>query len=319
MKRMKISALLVGILFLALLCLTGCSHAEDVPIAKLPKIDTGLQESTAYDVSLDGMTGAAMYQGEIYVCNKLLNNVTCYQKDFTPTRTIGKTGSHDGELLSPEGLWVDDDGVHVLDWGNKRIARFAHDGTFITNYPITGEYSTVYFGGLCRADGRYFVSFAIDTFDCRFLIISENGENKLLNADSMGEFFVKDGIPYLFTRWGTMKEGREKVLHTNKSGEIFQCSDEKLAKVNGGYPEINPTPFVTLGDWYFSIGVGRDEISVYSRETFELLGYAMQLSDVGVVGLLTPLEDIILLADDNTLYFLWPSDHKVYTWTRSAT
>ncbi len=325
MKRMKSWSLFVGVLFMALLCLTGCSGDNEkhfVEPKSFPKINTGLKEGIAYDIELEGMTGAAMYNGEIYVCNKTTNNVTCYEKDFTPKRTIGKIGSRDGELRSPEGMWVDDEGVHVLDWGNRRIVRFAHDGTFIANYPITGTYAVqTLIGGFCRTDGQYWISLSQDDFTCKLLIVPENGESKLLDADGMGEFFVKDGIPYLFTRWGIIKEGREKVLHSNKSGEIYQCSDQKLVKVNGGYPEIIPTPFVPLGDWYFSIGMGESEISVYSQETFERLGYAMKLSDVGPFDPLMngPLLDIRLLADDDTLYFLWPDNHKVYTWTRSAT
>ncbi len=325
MKRMKSWSLFVGVLFMALLCMAGCSKADEdqYELSKsIPYFETGLKEGPAYHVSLEGMTGAAMYQGEIYVCNKLLNNVTCYQTDFTPKRTIGKVGSHDGELLSPEGIWVDDDGIHVLNWGNKRIEHFAHDGTFIANYPIIGTYSLqTLIGGFCRTDGQYWISLLQDDFTCKLLIVPENGESKLLDADGMGDFFVKDGIPYLFTRWGTIKEGREKVLDSNKSGEIYQCSDEKLVKVNGGSPEIIPTPLVPLGNWYFSLGIGRIEISVYSRETFECLGYAMKLSDVGTVDPSNPgpLQDIRLLSDGQTLYFLWPADHKVYTWTRSAT
>lgn len=327
MKRMKSWSLFVGVLLMALLCMVGCSKADDTHFEEpkpFPYIDTGLKEGPAYNVPLEGMTGAAMYNGEIYVCNKLMSNVICYQKDFTPKRTIGMVGSRDGELLSPEALWVDDEGVHVLDWGNRRIAQFAHDGTFIANYPITEKISSsILIGGLCRADGQYWVSFSED-LTCKMLIVTENGENKLLDMKGMGEFFVKDGVPHLLTQWGMAKEGRKRALRSVKSGEIYQCSDEEVVKVNGGYPAIDPTPFVCFGDWCLSISRAINAVCVYSQETNELLGYAMQLGEVGTVNAFDPvqaatLEEIKLLSDDDTLYFLWPADHKVYTWTRSAT
>ncbi len=326
MKHIKSLKSLICMLLLSMLCLSSCKASDDTDFFKepdrFPQV-TELHQEINYDVNLQGMTGAAMYNGEIYICNKLMNNITCYQKDFTPKRTIGKTGSRDGELLSPEGLWVDDDGIHVLNWGNRRIEHFAHDGTFITNYPITGKYSTVFIGGLCRANGRYYVSLAIDSFECKLLIVSENGENKLLNAEGKGDFFIKDGVPYLLTQFGMDKRGREKSLRSAKSGEIYQCNDQELVKVNGGYPHSYPTPFVPLGDWYLSISITESAVCVYSRETNEPLGYAMKLGEVGTV-VDDPVESaklqyIKLLSDDDTLYFLWPADHKVYTWTRSAT
>lgn len=325
MKRMKSWSLFVGVLFMALLCLTGCSRADETyELTKsIPYFDTGLKEGPAYNASLEGMTGAAMYNGEIYVCNKLMSNVTCYQKDFTSNRTIGMVGSRDGELRSPEALWVDDEGVHVLDWGNRRIARFAHDGTFIANYPITGTYAVqTLIGGLCRADGQYWVSL-YENSACKMLIVPEKGENKLIDAEGLGDFFVKDGVPYLLTQFGVVKSGREKSLRSAKSGEIYQCNDQELVKVNGGYLHSYPKPFVPLGDWYLSISITNSEVCVYSRETNEPLGYAMKLGEVGTV-VDDPVESaklqyIKLLSDDDTLYFLWPADHKVYTWTRSAT
>ncbi len=328
MKRMKSWSLFVGVLFMALLCLTGCSGDDEkhfVEPKSFPKINTGLKEGIAYDIELEGMTGAAMYNGEIYVCNKTTNNVTCYEKDFTPKRTIGKIGSRDGELRSPEGMWVDDEGVHVLDWGNRRIVRFAHDGTFIANYPITGTYKSALtqIGGFCRADGRYWISLSND-FICKVLIVSENRENKLMDVKGLGDFFVKDGVPYLITRYGMFKEGRKRSLYSVEGGEIYQCSDEEIVKVNGGYPAINPLPFVCFGDKYLSISLTVYSVCVYSQENFELLGYAMELEEVGTVKRWDPahssaLEYIKMLVDDDTLYFLWPTDHKVYTWTRSAT
>jgi len=324
MKRQKTSVLLAGILLLTLLCLTSCSEVEEinfVPPNPFPKINTGLQEGPAYSASLDGMTGAAMYNGEIYVCDKLTNNVTCYEKDLTPKRIIGKVGSHAGELLSPEGLWVDDDGIHVLNWGNRRIEHFAHDGTFIENYPITSTYSPlVQIQGFCRADGRYLISLAVDINICKLLIVPENGENELLDAKGVGDFFVKEGVAYLFTQKGRIKNGREYALTTLKSGELYQCNDQGLVKICDLYPGIDPTPFVRLGDWYISISRTNYAVCVYSQETYELLGYAMALADVGRVDFMkTPQRKIRLLADDDTLYFLWPPDHKVYTWTRSET
>ncbi len=325
MKSIKSLKSLICMLLFCMLCLSSCKSSTESWFKlpnPFPQINTSLHQENTYEVNLQGMTGAAMYNGEIYVCDKLSNNVTCYHTDFTPKRTIGKVGSHAGELLSPEGLWVDDDGVHVLNWGNKRIEHFDHDGTFIANYPITGTYSPLTIvGGLCRADGKYWISLSPDDSTCRLLTVSENGENKLLDAEGMGDFFVKDGIPYLLTQWGEYKEGRDNTLNSRKSGEIYQCNDQKLIKISGAYPGINPTPFVRLGNWYLSISRTAHAVCIYSQETNELLGYAMTLFNVGRVDLSNPgpLLDIRLLSDGQTLYFLWPADRKVYKWTRSET
>ncbi len=325
MKNIKSLKRLICMLLFSMLLLSSCKSSAEVRFTyprPFEQINTSLHQGTTYEVNLQGMIGAAMYNGEIYVCDKLANNITCYQTDFTPQRTIGKVGSHDGELLSPEGMWVDDDGIHVLNWGNRRIEHFAHDGTFIANYPITGRYSSqTHVGGFCKADGQYWISLSLDDFTCKVVIVADNGENKLVDAEGMGDFYVKDGVPYLLTQWGFHNNGRNNLLTSRKSGEIYQCNDKELIKISGAYLGVNPTPFVSFGDWYLSIGRTLYAVCVYSRETNELLGYAMKLFEVGVVDTShpEPLRDIKLLSDGQTLYFLWPADHKVYTWTRSAT
>src|SRR4051812_41424780 len=54
----------------------------------------------------------------------------------------GGSGSGNGQFYSPYGAAVDGSGnVYVTDAGNKRVQKFSSNGTFITQWAITGSIS----------------------------------------------------------------------------------------------------------------------------------------------------------------------------------
>ncbi len=50
-------------------------------------------------------------------------------------RTIGSTGTAEGELLGPQYMEISDDGyIYVSEWGNRRVSKFNLDGEFILSF-----------------------------------------------------------------------------------------------------------------------------------------------------------------------------------------
>ena len=224
MKGIWFKGVLILLVLLVTFCLSGCRENEEIHF-QIPKSyekkDMYLSVFDTYEIPLQGISDAYIYNEKIYMCNNVFNRIDCYSKDLAFLMSFGKTGSRAGELLSPERIWVDDEGVHILDWGNRRIALFSHDGEFIKTLPITGTFSKhVYLGGMCKTKGLYWISLAIDNFDSKVIILSDSGKCQTLCADGMGDFFVNNNEVYLLTQAGRVKNRSEVSLNSNKSGEI---------------------------------------------------------------------------------------------------
>ncbi|MDR2490111.1 MAG: NHL repeat-containing protein [Spirochaetaceae bacterium] len=73
--------------------------------------------------------------GKLYVSEFRGGRVSVLSKDGVWEAYIGSKGIHDGNLLGPANLTVDDEGyIYVVDYGNRRISKFSPDGEFIVNF-----------------------------------------------------------------------------------------------------------------------------------------------------------------------------------------
>lgn len=73
--------------------------------------------------------------GRLYVSEFRGGRISVLSSDGDWLSYIGSKGLHDGNLLGPANLAVDEEGyVYVVDYGNRRICKFDPDGVFITAF-----------------------------------------------------------------------------------------------------------------------------------------------------------------------------------------
>ncbi|MFH1859612.1 MAG: right-handed parallel beta-helix repeat-containing protein [bacterium] len=119
----------------------------------------------------------------------------------------GSNGSGDGQFSGPWGVAVDTSGnVFVADSGNRRIQRFAPDGTFITKWGSNGS-----------GDGQFSNprGVAVDTFGNVFVTDYDN--NRI-------QKFAPDGT--FITKWGSNGSGDGQFyfpfgVAVDTSGNVF--------------------------------------------------------------------------------------------------
>lgn len=86
---------------------------------------TGVQFGQIVDLAVDA-------DGGIYVLDGVERSIAVFAADGTPIRTIGRGGEGPGEFSRyVNGLIVRGDTLLVPDWANRRMSRFALDGTLL--------------------------------------------------------------------------------------------------------------------------------------------------------------------------------------------
>ena len=80
--------------------------------------------------------GVAVYQNELYVCNKQLSNVEVLDRlTGKLLRTFGQQGPEPGQFIMPVGIAVDDQGnVYVTDTISCRLQKFDRQGKLVTSF-----------------------------------------------------------------------------------------------------------------------------------------------------------------------------------------
>jgi tripartite motif-containing protein 71 len=76
--------------------------------------------------------------GNGFVLDNRRSTIVVFDRNTaTTTRRIGTEGSGPAQLLSPQALAIDGSGnIAVADTGNKRVARFAADGTYLGSFAV---------------------------------------------------------------------------------------------------------------------------------------------------------------------------------------
>jgi tripartite motif-containing protein 71 len=78
--------------------------------------------------------------GNVYVADTGNDRIEEFSSSGTFIRKWGVTGTADGNLKAPKGLWIDgSDNVWVADSGNNRVQKFSATGTFLAK---VGTYGT---------------------------------------------------------------------------------------------------------------------------------------------------------------------------------
>ena len=130
--------------------------------------DTGNSRVNVYDsngafqrswASGTNPTGIAVSDGEVFVSDFAWGVIRVYDTTGTLLRTIGVSGSGDGELNSPRDIVVAAGFLAVTDAGNYRVQIFTVAGVYISQ-----------FGTMGTGDGEFSLPFGIDVTADRILV-----------------------------------------------------------------------------------------------------------------------------------------------------
>lgn len=143
------------------------------------------------------------YDNRFYILDQFgARSVVSFSECGEPLAKFGRIGNGEGEYLMPHDMWVDDEGVYVLDASHRKLLQFDHAGGLISQkqLPFTAD-------ALARlANGNFLFSLLPDGSDSFQLCITD-GE--------IGS--IKNFLPY--------DEGFKGGYHTNK---IFQSLGDKI-------------------------------------------------------------------------------------------
>ncbi len=74
--------------------------------------------------------------GRLWIADRVLHRVLVVDPEDGAARPIGREGAGPGEFRGPEAVAASESGAFVLDFGNRRVQRFALDGTYEESTPI---------------------------------------------------------------------------------------------------------------------------------------------------------------------------------------
>lgn len=121
--------------------------------------------------------------GNVYVANAAGNNIKKYNGSGTLLSTIGTTGSGDGQLNAPSGVFVESGNIYVADANNRRVQKFNSSGVYQMKFGSSGTGD----GQFSAATGPYGV--VVDVSGNIFVV--DPGGNSLQKFTSSGTFITK--------------------------------------------------------------------------------------------------------------------------------
>ena len=73
------------------------------------------------------------FNGNYYILDRSsARKLVSFTSDGSPMGSYGRQGNGPGEYVFPWDMDVDSTGVYVLDTNNRKVIRYSHDGTFIS-------------------------------------------------------------------------------------------------------------------------------------------------------------------------------------------
>ncbi|MDR2149231.1 MAG: 6-bladed beta-propeller [Spirochaetaceae bacterium] len=113
--------------------------------------------------------------GTLYLSEYRGSRVSVLNSEGVWQRYIGNRGRGDGQLIGPQNICLDEQGyLYVVDYGNKRINKYAPDGTFILSFgqKIDGFSGFISPTGIAAHDGQVYVA---DSVSRQIVLFDPNG------------------------------------------------------------------------------------------------------------------------------------------------
>lgn len=321
MKRAHLLSMLM-LLCICSILLSACGKQASPasPPLQVTALDIDLKQTLVENLPIQGVTDASLYNGNIYLCDKNANRVLCFDENFVLEGSFGSTGSREAELLNPQGVVADASGIHVLDWGNRRVSRFDSEGKFIENIPITetGDSHTLLFG-FAHRQGQYYVSCTMSGFEPKLLIVNKTQATKALKAPGAGGFFEKDGTPHLLVKMAVQKESGESILTSAAGGGVYALKNDVFEKAGESYGGLALTPFVRFGEGFAAFSAALGDIGSYDPLSYELRGSLCPLRRLYPhIQSISDTRDVLLESGGDALFLVWPSEGRAAILRRKA-
>ena len=115
----------------------GCSDPDQGGGGDVFSVDGTLLRTVAsgFRDSLFSIGGLAVSESLVFVTDPYRSRVRVFRPGGGLVRSFGAPGSGSGQMNSPQGLALTDDGrLLVVDQGNRRVQEYGQDGKFVTQF-----------------------------------------------------------------------------------------------------------------------------------------------------------------------------------------
>eukprot|EP00731_Ephydatia_muelleri_P008764 Em0004g1102a len=120
-----------------------------------------------------GPSGIAIHDsGDIYVSCWRDNTIRVFDQAGQQRRTIGSSGSGDGQFSGPRGLFIKGDVIYVADYGNNRIQKLTTGGQFLQKFGLGQEQFNKPYSVIVDQRDRLIVA---DHWNHRVVLLDEAG------------------------------------------------------------------------------------------------------------------------------------------------
>ena len=155
-------------------------------------------------------TGISIFGDKVYVTDTINGHVNILNKDLEVIKTLGKSGSKDGEFIHPTSVTCDSDGkIYVVDNDNHRVQMFEPDGNFISAFGERGNNEGQF---------EYPVGIAIDSRK-NLLYISERGNKRISMFKTNGH-----GLQFVASFRSKKCEDFDPCgLTVDENGKLYVC------------------------------------------------------------------------------------------------
>ena len=128
-----------------------------------------------------GVAGIAIHDsGDIYVSCWSDNSIHVFDQAGQQRRTIGSSGSGDGQFRCPRGLFIKGDVMYVADCGNNCIQKLTTGGQFLQK-----------FGQFGSGQGPFNKPFSVIVDHRDRLIIADHSNHRVVILDEAGTWLSK--------------------------------------------------------------------------------------------------------------------------------
>ena len=128
----------------------------------------------------NGPCGVALYDNQVYVCDRDNHRIQVFDLDLNFVRPIGSGGKGRGEFGEPHDVQFDTAGnMYVAEYGNERVQVMDTSGQFIQSFGQEGE------GKLCGPSGLHIVD--------KYVYVSDWSSNCIVVYETSGQFVTSFG------------------------------------------------------------------------------------------------------------------------------
>jgi len=153
---------------------------------------------------------------ELYVAEYFNDRIQVYGLDGGFKRSVGKSGSGEGEMSAPGGVAVANNGdLFVADFYNQRVQQLRADGTFVRQWGKTKQIGVL--------GGKFNYPTDVALSQNGTLFIADGYNDRVLSYGQNGDLLNKWGGPFAMNIFGPFNSWFATVtsISIGHSGNVF--------------------------------------------------------------------------------------------------